>query len=33
MKVKGFKVGGKTYRPKKKEIDAYFQFITKSIKR
>ena len=31
MKIKGFKVGGRTYKPKKKEIDLFFCFITKMI--
>lgn len=31
MKINGFKVGGRTYRPKKKEVDAYFEYITKLV--
>ena len=31
MKIDGIKVGGKSYRAKKKEVDAYFDYIIKSI--
>jgi hypothetical protein len=31
MKIKGFKVSGRTYKPKKKEINAFFCYIRKMI--
>ena len=31
MKIDGIKVGGKSYRAKKKEVDAYFEYITKLV--
>ena len=31
MKIDGIKVGGKSYRAKKKEVDAYFEYIIKLV--
>lgn len=32
MKVNGFKVGGRTYRPRKREIESMFRFLEKAVR-
>ena len=32
MKVNGFKVGGRTYKPRKREIESMFRFLEKTVR-
>ena len=32
MKVNGFKVGGRTYKPRKREIESMFKFLEDCLK-
>lgn len=33
MKINGFKVGGRTFKPRKRDIESMFKFLEQQIKR